>query len=114
MSQKILRFYLSNTDTLNHESLYECIAREAKAFGLHGATVINGVMGFGETSQLRSNKFWELNIKHPMIVEMIDEEATLRAFITKMQPLLEGTEKGFLITLQDIEIVLKKQGHARK
>jgi len=114
MSQKILRFYLSNTDTLNHESLYECIAREAKSFGLHGATVINGVMGFGETSQLRSNKFWELNIKHPMIVEMIDEEELLRNFISKMQPMLEGSKKGFLITLQDIEVILKQQGRLPK
>ena len=114
MSQKILRFYLSNTDTLNHESLYECIAREAKLFGLHGATVINGVMGFGATSQLRSDKFWELNIKHPMIVEMIDEEELLRNFICKIQPMLEGSQKGFLTTLQDIEIILKKQGCPNK
>ena len=39
MTMKQLRFYLSNTDTLHHQSLYELIARKAKEFGLKGATI---------------------------------------------------------------------------
>lgn len=110
MTMKQLRFYLSNTDTLHHQSLYELIARKAKEFGLKGATLYNGIMGFGESSQLRSNKFWELNVKHPMIVEIIDEEERLKAFAEAIRPLLEETPKGFLVTIQDIEILFKKQG----
>jgi len=107
---KMLRFYLSNTDTLRHESLYEQIAVAAKDFGLKGATVYSGEMGFGETSRLRSNKFWELNVKHPVIVEIIDDEQRLLDFLDKVRPELDATQKGFLVTMQDIEIIYKKQG----
>ena len=45
--EKILRIYLSSTDTYKHQSLYELIARNAKQFGIDGATVLRGAMGFG-------------------------------------------------------------------
>lgn len=107
---KILRIYLSNTDTLHHQSLYELIAREAQHFGLQGATVLNGVMGFGSSSKLRSNKFWELNVKYPMVVELIDEEAKLRNFLEEIRPQLDEVYKGIIVTLHDVEVVFQTKG----
>ena len=107
---KILRIYLSNTDTLHHQSLYEIIAREAQNFGLQGATVLNGVMGFGPSSKLRSNKFWELNVKYPMVIELIDEESKLRNFLEKIKPELKDVHKGIVVTLHDVEIIFQTRG----
>lgn len=45
-----------------------------------------------------------------MIVEIIDEEERLKAFAEAIRPTLEETPKGFLVTIQDIEILFKKQG----
>jgi PII-like signaling protein len=112
--KKILRFYMSSTDTYKHLSVYELIAREAKTFGLSGATVYRGSMGFGESSELRSDKFWELVIKQPVIVEIIDEEAKLRAFAEQEQGMLNDVPKGCLITLQDIDILYQKSGEKKK
>lgn len=105
---KILRFYLSNTDTLNHTSLYEEIARAAQREGLAGATVLQGVMGCGKASKLRSNKFWELNAKYPIIVEIIDEEDRLKAFLDKILPVIKSQPKGVLVTMQSVDVVLYK------
>lgn len=106
--EKILRFYLSNTDTIGHASLYEEIARAAKREGLAGATVMQGIMGFGHASELRSNKFWELNVKYPVVVEIIDEEKPLRSFLEKVLPVVQSQPKGCLVTMQDIDIVMRK------
>nr|WP_298673843.1 DUF190 domain-containing protein [uncultured Prevotella sp.] len=111
--EKVLRFYLSNTDTYKHGSVYEFIARSAKKSGLSGATVYRCSMGFGKTSQLRSDKFWEFNIKQPVIVEIIDEENRLRDFVKELAPILDAIPKGFLVTLQDVEILFRKQGEKR-
>ena len=110
MRKKILKFYLSNTDVIKHDSLYETIANSAKHYGLAGATVYKGIMGYGQSSRLHSNKFWELNEKVPVIVEIIDEEDKLQNFLNNILPWIEKLPKGCLGTMQDIDIVLQKKG----
>ena len=56
---KILRFYTSNTDKIKHTSAYEAIAFAAKRYGLAGATVYKGIMGYGTSSVLSFVKFWK-------------------------------------------------------
>ena len=84
--KKILRFYLSNTDTIRHESLYEEIARAAQREQLAGATVLQGIMGYGKASKLRSNKFWELNVKYPIVVEILMTRRSYRLSSTRSFP----------------------------
>lgn len=113
MRQKILKFYLSNTDVIKHDSLYETIANSAKHYGLAGTTVYKGIMGYGQSSRLHSNKFWELNEKVPVIIEIIDEEDKLQNFLSNILPWIEKLPKGCLVTMQDIDIVLQKKGSAK-
>ncbi|WP_278985178.1 DUF190 domain-containing protein [Segatella bryantii] len=107
---KRLRFYMSNTDTIHHESLYMVIAKWAQDAGMKGCTILSGVTGFGSSSQLHNNKFWELNIKHPMVVEIIDEESKLKAFVREIKSDLNSMGKGFLITLEPVDILMDIQG----
>ena len=107
---KILRIYVSNTDTLKHDSLYECLAHMAQENEMQGVTVYKGIMGFGASSQLRSTKFWSFTEKVPVTIEIIDESAKIENFIKVLLPILEKHPKGLLIIKQDIEIVLSKKG----
>ena len=110
---KILRFYTSNTDKIKHTSAYEAIAFAAKRYGLAGATVYKGIMGYGTSSVLSSVKFWELNEKIPVIVEIVDEDDKISRFLEKIVPVLEKMPKGCLITCQSTEVVLLKTGTSR-
>ncbi len=101
---------MSNTDTIHHESLYMVIAKWAQDAGMKGCTILSGVTGFGSSSQLHNNKFWELNIKHPMVVEIIDEESKLKAFVREIKSDLNSMGKGFLITLEPVDILMDIQG----
>ncbi len=108
---KILRIYVSNTDRIKHTSVYESIAFAAKRYGLAGATVYKGIMGYGASSELHSDKFWELTEKIPIIIEIIDDEEKINSFIEKILPLIQQLPKGCLVTCQNTEIVMIKKGN---
>jgi uncharacterized protein len=107
---KMLRIYVSNTDKVKHDSLYETIAFGAKHFGLAGITVYKGIMGYGASNNLSSAKFWSITEKVPVIVEIVDEESKINAFLEKILPLMKILPKGCLITCQDADVVLVKYG----
>lgn len=107
---KVLRFYVSNTDKVKHSSVYESLAFSAQRYGLAGATVYKGIMGYGASSELHSDKFWELADKIPVIVEIIDEEAKIDGFLEKILPWLKLLPKGCLVVCQEADLILTKAG----
>lgn len=111
---KILRIYVSSTDVVKHTSVYETIAFEAKKYGLAGATVFKGIMGYGTSSNLHSDKFWEINYKVPVVVEIIDEEEKINHFLNIILPWLKLLPKGCLVTCQDTLVVLMKNGEKKE
>lgn len=108
---KRLRIYLSSTDKLLHSTLYEAIVLEARKSGLAGATVLKGIMGYGASSELYSNKTWELSEKVPLIVEIIDEPAKVDSFYEKIKSFFDQAGKGHLITMEETTILRYKAGN---
>jgi hypothetical protein len=106
----VLKFYLSTTDLVEHKLLYEEIVRRAKKYGISGATVYRGVMGFGKSSHILSARFWELTEKLPVMIELIDKTELLEAFYEEIDPLLASSPKGCLITMHSVQIKLHKTG----
>lgn len=102
---KKIRIYTSNTDSINHKPIYQVIAHTAKKCGLSGATVFKGIMGYGGSSELQSDFFWELIEKYPVVVEIVDSKDSIDNFLKVIIPIMEGQPKGYLITSQDIEII---------
>ena len=108
--EKVLRFYVSSTDVVKHISVYEAIAVAAKEHGLAGATVYKGIMGYGASSKLHSDKFWELIDKVPVIVEIVDTEEKINSFLDVVLPWIKQLPKGCMITCQDTDVTLIKNG----
>jgi hypothetical protein len=86
----------------------------AKRYGLTGATVLKGVMGFGSSSVVRSTRFWEITEKMPIVIEMVDEASKIEHFTQKILPWFDKIETGCLITSEKADIVLFKQGKKKK
>lgn len=107
---KILRFYTSSTDKIKNTPVYEAIANAAKKNGLSGATVFRGIMGYGTSSELYSERFWEMVDKVPVVVEIIEEEEKIKMFLESILPWLNNIPKGCLVTCQDTEIILLHKG----
>ena len=107
---KLLRIFISNTDKLKHTPLYEVIVFAAKRYGLAGATVIKGTMGFGSSNVIRSVKFWEITEKLPIIIEIVDDASKIDDFTEKILPWFDKLRYGCLITVEDVKVILFKQG----
>ena len=109
-----MRVFISSTDKFRHAPLYEVIVYAAKRYDMAGATVLNGSMGFGSSHVVHSRKFWEVSEKLPMVVEIVDEADKIQKFSEKvLLPYFDKIHTGCMITVEDIEILLHKQGRKK-
>ena len=107
---KRLRIYISSTDKFEHQPLYELIVYTAKKQGIAGATVLKGIMGYGSSSEIYTNKLWEISEKVPLVVEIIDEANKIDSFIMNNKLFFENIGKGHIITEDDTTIIMHRPG----
>jgi PII-like signaling protein len=111
---KLMRIFVSSTDKFRHAPLYEVIVYAAKRYGMAGATVLKGVMGYGSSSSISSMKFFELTEKMPMVIEIIDEAEKVDQFTEILLPYLEKVRYGCLVTVEMAKVTLYKKGRGKK
>jgi PII-like signaling protein len=97
----VLRIFIGESDRHDHHPLYEAIVLKAREAHLAGATVLRGPMGFGKSSRLHTAKIMRLSLDLPMIIEIVDSEEKIRAFL----PTLDAMMGGGLVTLEKVEVV---------
>ena len=97
----LLRVFLGEHDRYEHRPLYEAIVLKAREHHLAGATVLRGPMGFGRSSLLHTAKVLQLSMDLPLVIEIVDAEEAIRAFL----PVLDGLLQGGLVTLERVEVV---------
>ena len=110
---KVLRIFISNTDKFKHQPLYEMVVFAARRYGMAGATVFKGMMGYGSSSVIRSVRLWELAEKLPVVVEIVDEAEKIDGFLEKILPWFEKVPYGCLITTEKVDVVLHKKGRKK-
>ena len=101
----LLRVFVGESDKLGHLPLYEAIVKRARDADLAGATVLKGVLGFGATARIRTQKILDLSSDLPMVVEIVDEEDKITGFQNTLTELFEEAGCGGLVTLENIRIV---------
>src|SRR3954469_21292374 len=90
----LLRIFVGETDRYGHQPLYEAIVLKAREMHLAGATVLRGPMGFGHSSRLHTAKILRLSEDLPIVVEIVDSEAKIDAFL----PVLDAMMQTGLVT----------------
>jgi len=101
---KLLRIFIGEADKFKGLPLYEAIVNLARQQGLAGATVIKGCMGFGCKSHMHTAKILRLSEDLPMIIEIVDSEEKIMAFIPQLDEMVtEG-----LITLEKVNVIMYK------
>lgn len=98
----LLRIFIGELDKWHHQPLYEAIVLRARERGMAGATVLRGPMGFGAHSRLHTAKILRLSEDLPIIIEIVDKEEKIQAFLPELDPMVgDGmmtTEKVHVIT----------------
>ena len=101
----LLRVFVGESDKLGHLPLYEAIVKQARDADLAGATVLKGVMGFGATARIRTQKILDLSSDLPLLIEIVDEENKISAFQEILSDLFEQAGCGGLVTLENIRVI---------
>jgi uncharacterized protein len=102
----LLRIFLGESDRHKGNPLYEIIVLKAREAGLAGATVLRGAMSFGASSRLHTSKILRLSADLPLVIEIVDTEEKINAFL----PTLDRLMGGGLVTLEKVRVIHYRDG----
>jgi uncharacterized protein len=98
----LLRAFFGEDDKFKGRPLYEAIVMKAREAHLAGATVLRGPIGFGHSSRIHTTKILRLSEDLPIIIEIVDTEAKIKAFL----PTLDAMMTSGLVTLEKVQVLL--------
>lgn len=88
--QVLLRVYMKNTDHYRWFSAKDTLIDRALAYGLAGATVVQGFFGLDSSGELVEPHFWSVVQPAPVVVELIDEPDILDSFFSIVRQIAPG------------------------
>lgn len=97
----LLRVFLGESDRSDGRPLYERIVLKAREMHMAGATVLRGPMGFGRSSRLHTAKILRLSEDLPIVIEIVDSEEKIRAFLDALEPIMGSG----LVTLEKVQVL---------
>ena len=75
--------------------------RKARELGLAGATVWQGIEGFGARSRIHTATILRLSEDLPIVIEIVDSEEKISAFL----PVLDQMMQSGLVTLEKVKVL---------
>ncbi|MGE5610299.1 MAG: DUF190 domain-containing protein [Bacillota bacterium] len=100
--QVLLRAYLLNADRPPYTPTYELLLKSARHDGLAGATVLQGILGFGSRGLFPSSS-WSIATQVPIILEIVDTPDRIANFIAG--PVTRHLSRG-MITLERASVMM--------
>jgi len=98
----LMRIYIGESDKCKHgKPLYESIVKKARELNIAGATVLRGILGFGNHSRIHSLKFLSLSEDLPIVIEIADKEENIK----KIMPFIDQNVKEGLVTIEKVNII---------
>jgi uncharacterized protein len=97
----LMRIHIGERDKYKGKPLYEAIVHLLRERGFAGATVLRGIMGFGASAGIHTEKVLRLSTDLPLVVETVESEEKIQALL----PVLDEMMGGGLITLERANVV---------
>ena len=96
----LLRAFMGEADRAEGHALYRTIVEAARTAGLAGATVLHGPLSFGPDRRISSELVVEAPGNLPMVVEIVDTEDRIYAFLPRIGQLIASG----LVTLEAVRM----------
>ncbi len=93
--------YVGSQDTWHGKNLAVAIVERCRSMGLAGATLTQGVMGFGKNSRIHRAHLLGLSDDLPERIEVVDRPEQIDALL----PVLDEMVGGGLIVVEDVRVV---------
>jgi len=98
----LMRIHIGERDRYHGKPLYEAIVLRLRERGFAGATVFRGIMGFGASAGIHSEKVLRLSLDLPLVVECVDTEEKIQAVLPELDEMIGGG----LITLERAQVIM--------
>jgi PII-like signaling protein len=96
-----LSIFIGESAHYQHQPLYHAILLAARRMGLAGATVIRAIEGFGPSSRIRSANVLDLSADLPVVIEIVDSEASIHRFLSVLDEMLDHG----LVTVEPVQVI---------
>jgi PII-like signaling protein len=83
-----LSIFIGAGDTYDGRPLYHEIIDRARAAGLHGATAIRGLQGFGASARLHAPGLFARSGAEPVLIEITDSPTRVEGFLPSVEELI--------------------------
>jgi PII-like signaling protein len=97
----LMRIHIGERDRHEGKPLYEAIVELLRKRGYAGATVFRGIMGFGATAKLHTDKVLRLSVDLPVVLECVESEERIEAILPELDQMIGGG----LITLEKVRVI---------
>lgn len=102
----LMRIHIGERDKFEGKPLYAQIVELLRREHFAGATVFRGIMGFGASSRLHTDRFLELSTDLPIVVECADSEERIREILPRLDQMIGGG----LVTLERVNVITYRPG----
>jgi PII-like signaling protein len=100
----LMRIHIGERDKYQGKPLYAAIVEVRRARHYAGATVYRGIMGFGASSTIHTDRIEVLSLDLPVIVECVETAER----IDEILPVLDEMIGGGLITLERANVIMHR------
>lgn len=98
----LMRIHIGERDKYEGKPLYEAIVHLLRARGFAGATVFRGIMGFGASAGIHTEKVLRLSLDLPIVIESVETEEKIQAVLPELDRMIGGG----LITLERARVII--------
>jgi uncharacterized protein len=107
----LMRIHIGESDKApNGTPLYRVIVELLRKRHFAGATVFRGIMGFGASAKLHTDRFDYLSSDLPIVIECVETEERIKGILPEIDALIGGG----LITLERAHVILYRPEQGRR
>jgi uncharacterized protein len=96
---RILQIHIAASDRFNGKPLHEAIVAKCRELEIAGATVFQGLEGYGESAELHRSHL--LHSDPPIVVTIVDTADNLSRLIPAVEEMMDTG----VIALSDVEMI---------
>jgi uncharacterized protein len=99
--QVLVRVFIGKDDKWHHQPLFLALVERLRKEGFAGATVLQGVAGFGPRSVMHTAHILRLSADLPIVVEIVDTDERVH----KLIPILDEMVDEGLVTMEKVRVL---------
>jgi PII-like signaling protein len=99
--QSLVRIFIGKDDKWHHQPLFIALVERLRKEGFAGATVFQGVAGFGPHSVMHTVHILRMSSDLPILIEVVDTEERVERLI----PILDEMVNEGLVTIEKVRVL---------